>query len=192
MGQTTRKCVVDGCQKTLIARGWCSGHYQKWRRHGDPEVTLAYRDGPEGSFMNRTKRQGDCLVWTGFIDWGGYGKISNPGGSTLAHRYAWERVHGSVPEGLFVDHICHNRACVNVEHLRLATRSQNAQHRSGVDARNKSSGVRNVYRNGNKWIVRMQIEGSLRSFGNFDTIDEASEVATSVRQNYFGEFAGKG
>jgi 5-methylcytosine-specific restriction endonuclease McrA len=34
--QSTRTCSVDGCAGDVIARGWCSKHYQKWRKYGDP------------------------------------------------------------------------------------------------------------------------------------------------------------
>lgn len=29
-------CSVDGCQRTVQARGWCDTHYWRWYRHGDP------------------------------------------------------------------------------------------------------------------------------------------------------------
>lgn len=35
----------------------------------------------------------------------------------LAHVMAWEAVHGPVPEGLQLDHLCRVRLCVNAEHL---------------------------------------------------------------------------
>jgi hypothetical protein len=31
-----RTCSVDGCSLDQWARGWCCGHYQRWRRTGDP------------------------------------------------------------------------------------------------------------------------------------------------------------
>lgn len=31
-----RKCEVDGCGKKVMAKGWCSSHYKRWYRHGDP------------------------------------------------------------------------------------------------------------------------------------------------------------
>lgn len=32
-------CSVPGCEGKHHARGWCKKHYQRWRRHGDPETT---------------------------------------------------------------------------------------------------------------------------------------------------------
>lgn len=37
-------CVVDGCDTAARARGWCSRHYQRWQRTGDPTGTI-----PRGS-----------------------------------------------------------------------------------------------------------------------------------------------
>lgn len=31
-----RICDVDGCDRTVKARGWCKTHYSRWYRHGDP------------------------------------------------------------------------------------------------------------------------------------------------------------
>lgn len=34
--KATRTCTIDGCQKPVLARGWCSAHWTRWKRHGDP------------------------------------------------------------------------------------------------------------------------------------------------------------
>lgn len=33
-----RLCRVLSCSRMNHARGWCIVHYQRWRRHGDPQV----------------------------------------------------------------------------------------------------------------------------------------------------------
>lgn len=79
----------------------------------------------------------ECWLWTaGKAD--GYGKIGIPGqSSAVAHRIAWELAFGSIPDGLVVDHDCHNRdpdcpggechhrACQNPSHLMLRTQGGN-------------------------------------------------------------------
>lgn len=35
---TKRTCSVEGCDKPLSRRGWCSMHYSRWQRYGDLEA----------------------------------------------------------------------------------------------------------------------------------------------------------
>lgn len=30
-------CAIAGCDKKVLARGWCRSHYDRWRKHRDPE-----------------------------------------------------------------------------------------------------------------------------------------------------------
>ena len=32
-----RTCSIDGCESPVKSRGWCSKHWQRWYKHGDPE-----------------------------------------------------------------------------------------------------------------------------------------------------------
>ena len=71
---------------------------------------------------------GPCWVWTAYLNDSGYGQFGLTGRRlALAHRWAWEQERGSVPDGLELDHLCRNRACVRVDHLEPVTGSVNAQ-----------------------------------------------------------------
>lgn len=68
-----------------------------------------------------------CINWSKQIDRHGYGRCTHGGRrGALAHRVAWERVNGPIPDGMAIDHICFNPACVNVKHLRLLPLNENA------------------------------------------------------------------
>lgn len=68
----------------------------------------------------------ECIAWTGKVTPQGYGRI---GRSRLAHREAWERECGPIPQGSVIHHRCGNRLCVNVEHLECLTHAEhNALH----------------------------------------------------------------
>ena len=185
-------CSIEGCENKIIARGWCGKHYARWHRHGHPKAGGRRFSDPEEAFAVHAERQGSCLIWAGDKHASGYGRIWADGKRGLAHRYAWERVNGRIPDGMEVDHVCHNTLCVDVEHLRLATRQENNSYLAGPASDNKNSGVRNVYRNQNRWMVQIGKGGKSLYFGTYPTVDEAAAVAEEKRAELFGEFAGKG
>ncbi len=77
--------------------------------------------------MKYVRVEGDCWTWTGAIGKDdGYGRVSyGHANSKLAHRIAHMAFIGPIPEGLELDHLCRNRACINPEHLEPVTRSTN-------------------------------------------------------------------
>ena len=81
---------------------------------------LTNRDRP-GSLPPRFTRKfivnaSGCWEWSAHTDRGGYGRFHSAG-PVLAHRYAFERLVGPIPEGLEIDHLCRVKRCVNPRHL---------------------------------------------------------------------------
>lgn len=103
-------CSIDGCDRIPSCRGWCRAHYERWRRHGDPLMTLTPRVSPE-RFWERTATEGDCVVWTGTLYRNGYGCARWDGKGRLAHRLAFFLRMGRWPDGI-LRHLCNNRRCV--------------------------------------------------------------------------------
>lgn len=57
----------------------------------------------------------------------GYVSLTRSGKYYLAHRYYYELAKGQIEEGLVIDHLCGNRACVNVDHLEQVTQRENVR-----------------------------------------------------------------
>lgn len=76
-------------------------------------------------FTKRVVRSGDCLLWTGLKNKGGYGVLEVNRKSKLAHRVSYELYNGSIVDGLDVMHSCDVRNCVNPNHLSQGTRQDN-------------------------------------------------------------------
>jgi hypothetical protein len=91
---------------------------------------------------------GPCWVWTASRTPAGYGQIANNDRVLVtAHRWAWEQENGPVPDGLELDHLCRNRACVRTSHLEAVTGAVNAQRGLKGDLK-PSAPLREVCANG--------------------------------------------
>ena len=71
--------------------------------------------------------QSGCWIWKGSRDKKGYGLfVLGVSDRVGAHRWAWEQINGSIPEGMVLDHfVCSNPSCVNPRHLRPVTQREN-------------------------------------------------------------------
>lgn len=73
----------------------------------------------------RTRRDGDCLLWTGWLNQHGYGKLRMKKRSHFVHRLSFELATGISPGQMHVLHSCDRPGCVNAAHLFLGTHADN-------------------------------------------------------------------
>ncbi|MDX3328828.1 HNH endonuclease signature motif containing protein [Streptomyces sp. ME02-6979-3A] len=89
-----------------------------WRRPDDPKAKLLARTvaDPNG-----------CLIWTGPKNNHGYGRIFVNGEQHYTHRLSYQLDVGSIPDGLYLDHLCRVPACCNPQHLEPVTPRENSR-----------------------------------------------------------------
>ena len=87
-------------------------------------------------FFEKINKTETCWIWTATINRGGYGMFRD-GKMKNAHRVSYEIIKGPIPEGLFLDHICRVRHCVNPDHLEPVTNKENVLRGESICAKNK-------------------------------------------------------
>lgn len=143
----------------------------------------------EERFWDKVQQSEGCWAWTAHVGKNGYGQLGGgprSAGILQAHRVSYELNRGPIPEGMFIDHICHNRGCVNPEHLRLATVKQNAENMGRLRADNKS-GIRGVHwdKDNCNWRARLQHNGKGIHVGSYSTREEAEVAVIAKRLELF-------
>lgn len=150
-------CIDCDGKRPVVARGLCGTCYSRSRRHGSLHQ-LPKRNHSFEEHLAMIVPDGDgCWPWPGFISVKGYGRVS----STPAHVKSYQHHVGPVPEGHDVGHVCHDqdptcqdwrtclhRRCVNPDHLRPQTRSENLRarpYRKAVCKRGHELTPQNVY-----------------------------------------------
>lgn len=146
MAQAT--CSIEGCGRTVHARGRCSKHYQRWVKAHPREVRqrLPWPD----SFLSQMDPQASGCIWLATVPNGdGYSHVQYEGRTIGGHVAALIVAGVPIPDGYVVDHQCHNisgceltdrscphRRCVNVDHLRVVRPAEN------INASPNSNGVK--------------------------------------------------
>lgn len=114
-----RTCSVPGCGKSVVARGWCTKHYQRWRKAADPSEVR--RRQP--STGRRSTPQGYVYIWKPDHP------LAHADGYVPEHRMvAWDAGILTDPR-MDVHHIDHNKANNDLSNLAPMTRSEHiARH----------------------------------------------------------------
>ena len=172
-------CVESGCSREVYIkeRSMCAHHYHGHRKAG----TLKPITTVDRFWMKVHRVEGQCWEWVGARFTNGYASFWG-GSESYAHRFSYELLVGPIPQGMLVDHICFNRACVNPDHLRLASKKQNNEHLAPGRVNNKS-GHRGVswHKVVKKWTAQVSHAGHITYLGCFDSIEDAAEAARLKR-----------
>lgn len=185
-------CGHPGCDRPFHAKGYCATHCTQFYKYGKTfDVGALYHQAKGGHhtieqfFWARVAKSPGCWEWTGAkFNKSGYGYVMREGHRQVAHRLSYKLNKGPVPEGLQVDHRCHNRLCVRPDHLRLATPSQNSQNRKGARS-DSTTGIRGATKNGTGFSASVVVDGVVTWLGTFATPEEAGEVARAGRLEHY-------
>ena len=130
-----------------------------------------------------------CWEWTASKTGFGYGQFRLNGTMAISHRVSYEMVKGKIPLGYMVDHICHNKICVNPDHLRIASRAENL--RNSARNKNNACGFKGVIRSssGKAWVAKIYAHGKNYHLGTFKTPQEAHKAYCDAATKLHGQFA---
>lgn len=138
-----RICQVPDCGLPHNCQGYCKAHYKRLLIHGDVQAWKPLRKLPNsderedivGRILAKCEwLESGCVEWHGDRLPNGYGVISWNGRAWVVHRVMYTVRVGPIPtdDDWTVDHLCFNRACVNVGHLEVVTRTENSLRGEGL------------------------------------------------------------
>jgi hypothetical protein len=168
-------CTVDGCGNAFSCKGYCNKHYLRFKKYGTPEPG---KPTFEERFWAKVEKTESCWNWTAGTFATGYGSFDS---HKRAHRVAYELLVGEIPDGMVLDHVCHNRRCVNPGHLRVATVKQNTENFTKLLSSN-TSGYRGVtqHKASGLWMAITKHDGN-RTVTYHKTKLQAADAARQQR-----------
>ena len=196
-----RSCDIEGRERRHEARGWCSLHYKRWRRLGDPEG-VAQREGatilpgPDGAARIELEPGVYALVDPEDAERLG-GKKPYLGNNGYAYLTFWvdgaaraTTLHGwlmGIEPGKHIDHLDGDKLNNRRANLKHVSPQQNQVNRKRLN-RNNTSGVRGVTRGRRgSWVAQITVNRKNHRLGEFKTIAEAAEARRLAEIKFYGE-----
>lgn len=127
-----RKCSLDNCDRAHYGKGFCQLHYNRSRKKLplNPYYGASKPLASSNFIIDNVDYKGmDCLLFPFKSNANGYGRVTYKGKRYHAHALMCELAHGKklTPQhqALHLPIMCRNSNCVNPNHLRWGTISDN-------------------------------------------------------------------
>lgn len=153
-------------------------------------LSVVSYDPDSGHFTRKDSKQCPWLKGkrTGSVVHKGYRIIFINNCYYMEHRIAWVVMHGSIPEGMTIDHINGVKSDNRITNLRLATDCENSYYRPRKS--NNASGCKGVYQRENgKYRAAITVNKKKHNLGCFATKEEAYAAYCEAARRLHGEFA---
>lgn len=177
------KCKVRSCQNKKYGLGYCIKHYKRFRRNGDPLITLRERHGMSESreYSSWHMMKERCLNKNSkqYHNYGGRGiKIFKPWIDSFSTFF---NDMGKRPKNTSLDRI-DNNGNYEPNNCRWATsEQQNNNQRLRSDNTSGYAGV-SWYKPSKKWKAQITIDGVVKNLGHFEDKEEAREVYLKAKE----------
>jgi len=123
-----KKCKI--CEEPSKGLGYCSKHYQNFKRLGTPHATRKYRNSIEDLIEiveNLSENENGCKIWINSKNNYGYGTFYICDKNYLISRLIYSHYFPANYDGLVIRHKCDIRNCCNIAHLETGTTKQNSE-----------------------------------------------------------------
>lgn len=128
-----------------------------------------------------------CWEWSRSKNKFGYGHVRHGDRTAVVHRLMFELWHGlSIPHGKVIMHICDNRKCINIYHLKLGTQLENID-----DMKEKNRQSSGVARSDASRIPREKTEKNTSKFRGVSYDKDRMKFRAEIRLITDGKSAGK-
>lgn len=104
------------------------------------------RTNEKERFLACVEKTDTCWLWKTALVHDGYGRFMNyDQKGERAHRASYRMFVGEIPKGMFVMHTCDVRNCVNPDHLRVGTHTDNMRDKKEKNRTYKANGTTNHF-----------------------------------------------